>query len=297
MLGTDKYEVQLMKQKEEIDTLFYFLNHYLDISKIKTQNESLRILQECDAIFLAIFDRICQINNLRYWIDWGTLLGAVRHGGFIPWDDDTDVCMIREDYNRALEILPKEMERIGLHVYMNESYPFVSLGLGYDHYKTGIWIDVFPVDTYKFEVKNKTITELERNINNYSNRWFAMKYKSISALEVLNTKTSLLPGLCPYDVSDIAFYGVEFFHKPYFLDINDVFPLNRIKFEGVELNGPNKPDRLLELKYGRDYMKLPRTGVEHHGSDQGKLSQWAKNNNVDMNEIKRELLEIYNAIK
>lgn len=53
--------------------------------------------------------KVCEKHNIQYFAEWGTLLGAVRHGGFIPWDDDMDLCMKRSDYNRFLAVAKKEL--------------------------------------------------------------------------------------------------------------------------------------------------------------------------------------------
>ena len=54
-------------------------------------------------------DRICRKHNIRYFSDWGTMLGAVRHGGFVPWDDDFDIMMRRKDYEHFLRVAEEEL--------------------------------------------------------------------------------------------------------------------------------------------------------------------------------------------
>ena len=58
---------------------------------------------------LDVFDGICRKHGIDYWLDWGSLLGARRHGGFIPWDDDLDVSLLRKDYKRLLAALEAEL--------------------------------------------------------------------------------------------------------------------------------------------------------------------------------------------
>jgi len=70
---------------------------------------------------LNVVDQICESLDIRYCADWGTLLGAVRHGGFIPWDDDIDIVMLREDYNRFLAMAPGMLPQgYAIHTYRNE---------------------------------------------------------------------------------------------------------------------------------------------------------------------------------
>lgn len=68
------------------------------------RKQQLRMLE-----MLQYIDFVCKKHNIRYWLCSGTLLGAVRHGGFIPWDDDVDIEMLREDYKRLVRILKRTL--------------------------------------------------------------------------------------------------------------------------------------------------------------------------------------------
>ena len=73
----------------------------------------LRKIQDCMFEIALIFKEICEKHNLRYYMAYGTLLGAVRHQGFIPWDDDMDFAMPRKDWEEFIRVAPKELETIG----------------------------------------------------------------------------------------------------------------------------------------------------------------------------------------
>lgn len=125
------------------------------------ESSSLEQLHAVQLDMLVKFDRICAENGLVYFLDSGTALGAVRHGGFIPWDDDVDVAMPRADYDKLLEIgsrgLPDQLFLQTCETDPAYMMPFAKIRLGntffpepvkdYDKLKyRGIYIDVFPFD-------------------------------------------------------------------------------------------------------------------------------------------------------
>ena len=109
---------------------------------------------------LKNIDIICKKHQIKYYIAYGTLLGAIRHKGFIPWDDDIDVCMKREDYEKFISVFPKENQeqyRL-LHSSIDSTYfyEFAKVvdtrtkvsGIGVkDIHNEGIWVDIFPLDS------------------------------------------------------------------------------------------------------------------------------------------------------
>ena len=81
------------------------------ISNYNTDGTMLRKQQERMFEMLCVIDDICVKNEINYWLSGGTLLGAVRHGGFIPWDDDIDIGIFNEDYDRFETVLIQELPK------------------------------------------------------------------------------------------------------------------------------------------------------------------------------------------
>ncbi|MCI9081052.1 MAG: LicD family protein [Lachnospiraceae bacterium] len=129
--------------------------------KVELSSEDLRTLQLIELEMIVEVDRICRNNGIQYSLDGGTLLGAARHKGFIPWDDDADVIFTRHEYAKFCRACKKELdrERFFLQEYRtDENYrwgyakirrkgtEFIRLGQEHMKYKTGVCIDVFVVD-------------------------------------------------------------------------------------------------------------------------------------------------------
>ena len=115
-------------------------------------------LKRIELEILCELDKFCRKHKLRYYLCGGTLLGAIRHGGFIPWDDDIDVIMPRSDYMKLLEIYNMQSCNYKIHSVFNdkgwystfaelEDVSTIKHYLGFEiKHKTGVSIDIFPLD-------------------------------------------------------------------------------------------------------------------------------------------------------
>ena len=249
-------------------------NPYLEQYK----QQQLRSCQLKQLSILEDIDRICRKHGIDYWLDGGTLLGAVRHGGFIPWDDDIDIAMRKDDLKRFASIAPSEL-RDGLVLQLaqngrnsklavskvrdlNSFYVEYSDTFSAD-YDKGVYVDIFPMIDYP-SLSKETVRRLAKGISvsysvlhkahYYSLRsfaeffWFGVKYilfRSIWAiLSAFRPKGVYLSNILTNN-------GYGIMHR-----IDSVFPLSTIKFEGETFSAPANPDAYLRDLY-KNYMEIP----------------------------------------
>lgn len=253
---------------------------------------SLRQCQLVQLHLLHVLDAICSKYGLRYFLGGGTLLGAMRHNGFIPWDDDIDVGMPVKDYRKFLKIaraeLPEDVylqtsdmvpERIMSFTKLRDAYSFqVESGGGIMTYRNnGIFLDVFPyyempgigiaLETALAKISCNTWT-YARAFRQYGRHgyWQAFVGPWVSILLLLANK-----------ITHGLIYVLKFLFKPknLFLDINfmfttpypiaAVFPVARHVFEDAEFPVPNDADTCLKNQYG-EWRVIPPPEKRHvHG--------------------------------
>ncbi|MBR8823891.1 hypothetical protein IX293_002166 [Fusobacterium necrophorum] len=245
---------------------------------------------------LREIDRICKKYSIPYWLDGGTLLGAVRHRGFIPWDDDIDVAMLRKDYERFLEIAQKELPNdIFLQNWNTEKEFYLPMTKLRDKYSSivetenrnlenhsGIFIDIFPFDylpqsnwlkniqmvifyilkCFKLEAKASQL-KMKTVIGNRT-----LKIIILTTLQIIGKTIPKTLYKKLFNLTNKIFYKISpskqigdglvnpTYYKKSIRNIEKIFPLTTVIFEGEEFPAPKDWDFYLTGLY-KNYMELP----------------------------------------
>lgn len=248
-----------------------------DFSKYNGEGTDLRKAQLRMLDILIAVDKICRKHNIPYWLDYGTLLGAVRHGGFIPWDDDVDISMMKDDYNRFLAIAPKELpEQFAIQNTNTEKYHYVPFTKVIDKYSKvtvisknqlqqkrkyqGLWIDIFPV--IKGDVRYLNLVEpLYVRCFHRIHHFEPFNFKVLVAYMLypfvwVAKQIICLQGLLGDKEKIMEDFGVPETAPARQKFYSDYLPTREIQFEGVSFPAPNHTDKVLTKEYG-DYMQVP----------------------------------------
>ena len=243
---------------------------------------------------LLEFDKVCKKHNIKYFLMGGTLLGAIRHKGFVPWDDDTDVMMLRDDYEKF-----KSLEHEFQHPYFlqtpqndpgnlystvrirNSNTTMLVNMFKYEKFNQGVWLTVFPIDNWDInggEERRARIEELLKDNSTY------MRMSNPNLSEADKIRVQNYSGRNPLEVNDeihqIAMRDKNRHTGYVALAVTTVYPLKNliyrsevfadtvdVEFEGFKFPAPIGYDEYLTTAYG-NYMELPpveKRGNWHEG--------------------------------
>lgn len=249
----------------------------------RISDEQTRELQKYILDMLLAIDQVCREHNLCYYLIAGTMLGAVRHKGFVPWDDDADVALPRKDYNEfvkhANEWLPKRYELVsGLQDPM---YPYQFARIQDKettyilrrkfNFVGGLPVDVFPLDgmttdeheqrkhyrRYAIAKKLLYYSTIDPLKHGYGLHWLFAKFMhKVVSQDKAHRRMNDVQREYNYDASSLI---ADHDNKPE----RGILPKEvygtptPVEFEGHTLMGVQKPDEYLRYCYG-DYMKMPK---------------------------------------
>ena len=229
------------------------------------------------------FDRVCRKHDIKYYLDGGSLLGAIRHNGFIPWDDDIDVTMPREDYERFIK-LNEEFK----HPYFMQTpytdpeyyYSFAKIRnsnttalnqmFGYQGFNHGIWISIFPLDKFPIE-KGEELYLRIRQLTYENSTYMRMKNPHLSEKDQLRVQNysgrnpmetfeEIQKIASQYKDMDAEYWGtiiltiVKYSRKTLLFKSYEKTEYH--VFENIMLPIPSGFDNVLKTEYG-NYIELP----------------------------------------
>lgn len=235
---------------------------------------------------LLVIDALCRKNNIRYYLVYGTLLGAIRHGGFIPWDDDVDIAILRDDYDRFMKLIETELnpERYSLQYAGKDPripIPYAKLrarqtqfmenGRAYPDGESGIFVDIFSLDAVPDNAVLRNMQKFAFFSTHFPRRVkfdaYQSKYSFLQKFYELQARASAeklwkknLKAMTRFEASDteqlIAFPAARSDYKDAYFSRSDLEEAAEIDFCGHKLMAPAAYENILTRDYG-DYRCLP----------------------------------------
>lgn len=254
----------------ELQQIKNVLDATVDLTQLPKACGFLRVLQLLNLEIMMEIDRVCRKHGLRYWLSFGSALGAVRHGGYIPWDDDIDICMLYSDWLKFNELAKTELKsefcnivlpgNIG-RVCMTEFSPqnddeLMDFLFWKPQEKLLFGVDIFPVHWLRDDVDEPSACNrlMEIKYNKIQRRDSSERvvdaYRRVQ--EITDKEES---EICGDENSKRLFASMHSLHpKPLIWYKDDIFPLREICFEGKKLFIAKEAECLLWLQFG-DFWK------------------------------------------
>lgn len=237
------------------------------------ENKTPLTVKETQSLILGIMkdiDRFCRDNNIRYTLSSGTLLGAVRHGGFIPWDDDADIFMLREDFDRFVNIYKSDKYKL-VHNFDSTGLQLQSgiakVGDTGTYSKDctgrldfGAWVDVFPLESVPEDPKE--CKKFMHKIMSINNRMYHRRRKDLISIlksyhrtpDEWNRRLYNVVHNNPYTDSPLVAHAVGSDNYRTVIPRKWFDSLGEISFEGHQFMAFSDTDSYLKIVYGDDYM-------------------------------------------
>ncbi len=248
-----------------------------DLSIYNPEGSELRRMQMKMLEMLDAFDGICRKHSINYWLACGTLLGARRHGGFIPWDDDLDVVILQSDYKKLTSALKEELpENLKLQTRETDKnywyyYPkirdvhsrYYDNNTEVDNLRyQGIFIDIFPIEPVPSMQLKKIIDKFilsDNRLRKAKSLYEIIKYTIMTSFIPIARFLIILARLYSKYIGSKKIYAYAygvFFYATY--NVENLYPVSEIMFEGKSYKAPGNVDKYLIENFNSNFMVIPK---------------------------------------
>ena len=268
---------RLVKEISELTYQINYLKHHCDITQIKPASGYLREFQLIEVNYARYILDLLKPYDISMYLEGGALLGAKRHKGFIPWDDD--IVMARSDYNKLFHVMQTDPNFVWIDTTKKTGYyadyydkiirenanknvvvrtPTCTHIFNGTSLRDAKNLEFFPNDFLKEDITEKQYLAFREKAIAFIRKphvwkelfdFYEVAWEE-SGLFTLEHTSRIVPGLGNWDLTEYSYHG--------FRHHDDVYPTTTIVFEGKELPCPNKAEEVLDREYGKNWRKYPK---------------------------------------